>query len=81
MKQLTTNSSYVRKKEEEHLTWKCEPTITKYSRKSSTKKKGWPEGLLNMKLFEECLFLSYIPATEKKREPTCRRIVCYLKQD
>ncbi|KAL1457233.1 hypothetical protein MTO96_027711 [Rhipicephalus appendiculatus] len=58
-----------------------EAIITKYSRKSSTKKKGWPGCLLNIKRFDEHHFPSYIPATEKKQEPTRRCVVCYLKRD
>ncbi|KAL1414057.1 hypothetical protein MTO96_012177 [Rhipicephalus appendiculatus] len=51
------------------------------SRKSCTKKKGRPGCLLNIKRFDEHHFPSYIPATEKKQEPTRRCVVCYLKRD
>lgn len=58
-----------------------EVIITRYSRKSSTKKKGWPGCLLNIKRFDEHHFPFHIPATEKKQEQTHRCVVCYLKRD
>lgn len=55
--------------------------ITKYSGNGSAKKKGRPGCPLNMKRLTERHFPSHIPPTEKKREPTRRCIVCYMKRD
>ncbi|KAH7974238.1 hypothetical protein HPB49_012578 [Dermacentor silvarum] len=54
--------------------------ITKYFRKSGTKKKGQPGCPLNMKRIAERHFPSHIPATVKKQKPTRRCVACCMKR-